>query len=264
MATTPRPRRNTGRRPPTTPEAASTTGHRLQPSDRPGLGKRLMEYFSLVTVGSFALSTVANQAVFNGWGLEFLQLATFADVTMSGLSLLIFTFPLAALLLVVWYIGELDGHWRWARRIALGFALFIFALSIWGIMRGQAREGASAAAAVSGILIVGFLTPAALRIRTARTPRAWIQVSIVAIFAAVTLFQIGSYTVQKYQVRGYGGPSPLYLLPEDTACAGRALWTGERAVVLDCGQDSAPGDIRVIFGQESGAYTTRKQPGQTL
>ncbi|NWM25214.1 hypothetical protein GY659_26315, partial [Escherichia coli] len=75
---------------------------------------------------------------FDRWGLNFLQLATFADVAMSGLSLLFFTIPLAIAFLAAWFVGGFRGRLRWLRRIALGLAGFVFVLGIWGLSRAQA------------------------------------------------------------------------------------------------------------------------------
>jgi hypothetical protein len=88
-------------------------------SARLRLGKGLTEYFSVVTAASLVLSILANQMVFDRWGLNFLQLATFTDVAMSGLSLLFFTIPLAIALLVAWFAGGLKGRFRWLARTAL-------------------------------------------------------------------------------------------------------------------------------------------------
>ncbi|NIJ63794.1 hypothetical protein FHR20_000725 [Sphingomonas leidyi] len=219
------------------------------------LGKRLTEYFSVVTAASFALSILANQAVFDRWGLNFLQLATFADVAMSGLSLLFFTIPLAIAFLAAWFVGGFQGRLRWLWRIALGLAGFVFVLGIWGLSRAQADQGAAAAASTGGVVIVGLLSQAALRVRRNRTARAGITAAATLALAAFTLFQTIAYTVQKYQVGGYSGTVPLYRMPAMPDCVGRVLWTGERAVVLDCDRKGDPQDIRVIFGQESGAYS---------
>ena len=219
------------------------------------LGKRLTEYFSVVTAASFALSILANQAVFDRWGLNFLQLATFADVAMSGLSLLFFTIPLAIAFLAAWFVGGFQGRLRWLWRIALGLAGFVFVLGIWGLSRTQADQGAAAAASTGGVVIMGLLSQAALRVRRNRTARAGITAAATLALAAFTLLQTIAYTVQKYQVSGYSGTVPLYRTPAMPDCVGRALWTGERAVVLDCDRKGDPQDIRVIFGQESGAYS---------
>lgn len=227
------------------------------------LGKRLTEYFSVVTAASFALSIVANQAVFDGWGLNFLQLATFADVVMSGLSLLLFTVPLAAALLAAWLVGGLRGRLAWLRRVALGIAGFVFVLGLWGLVRGQGEEGAAAAVSSGGIVLVGLLAKPALRFRRRRTLGAGMTAAVASLLAALTLFQTIAYTVQKYQIGGYSSRAQLYLTPGVADCAGRALWTGERAVVLDCQDRGGAQDIRVIFGQESGLYRAvrPRQPG---
>lgn len=218
------------------------------------IGRRLTEYFSIVTAGSFALSILANQAVFDRWGLNFLQLATFADVVMSGLSLLFFTIPLAVVFLAAWFAGGLRGRWRWPRRIALGLAVFVLALGLWGLSQGQAEEGAAAAVSTSGVVVVGLLSQAALRFRRRRTLGAGTMAVMTVLLALLTLFQTVAYTVQKYKISGYSGTEPLYLMPAAPDCIGRALWTGERALVLDCGRKGDPRGIRVIFGQGSGLY----------
>ncbi|MDF2383417.1 hypothetical protein JMG10_18195 [Nostoc ellipsosporum NOK] len=228
---------------------------------RIGLGKRLTEYFSVVTAASFALSILANQAVFDRWGLNFLQLATFADVAMSGLSLLFFTIPLAILFLAAWLVGGFESRLAWLKRIALGIAGLIFALGIWGLFRGQAEAGAAAAVSTSGVAIVGLLGQAALRFRRHRTPGAGVTAATTLALAGFTLFQTIAYTVQKYQVGGYSGDVPLYLMPAAPDCIGRALWTGERAAVLDCGGKGAPQDIRVVFGQDNRLYSTVRPRG---
>ena len=87
--------------------------------------------------------------------------------------------------------------------------------------------------------------------------------AVASLLAALTLFQTIAYTVQKYQIGGYSSRAQLYLTPGVADCAGRALWTGERAVVLDCQDRGGAQDIRVIFGQESGLYRAvrPRQPG---
>lgn len=227
---------------------------RLERPSSERLGKRLAEYFSIVTAASFALSILANQAVFDRWGLNFLQLATFADVVMSGLSLLFFTIPLAIALLAAWWVGGLTGWFRWASRLGLGIALFVFVLGITGLMRGQADEGAAAAVSAGGVVLVGLLGKSALRFRRRRTAVTGLASAVTVLIAAFTLFQTIAYTVQKYQVSGYGGATQLYLKPAAPDCAGRALWTGERAVVLDCGAEGGAQDTRVIFGQQDRMY----------
>lgn len=218
------------------------------------LGKRLTEYFSVVTAASFALSIVANQAVFDGWGLNFLQLATFADVVMSGLSLLLFTVPLAAAFLAAWLVGGFRGRLVWLKRVALAIAAFVFFLGFWGLVRGQGEVGAAAAVSSGGVVLVGLLGQPALRFRRRRTFGVDMTATVASLLAAVTLFQTIAYTVQKYQIGGYSSGAQLYLTPRAADCVGRALWTGERAVVLDCQDKGGTQDIRVIFGQESGLY----------
>lgn len=218
------------------------------------LAKRLTEYFSVVTAASFAVSIFANQAVFDRWGLNFLQLATVTDVVMSGLSLLFFTIPLAMALLAAWVIGGLRGRLRWFGRIALVIAALIFALGLWGLSQGEADQGAAAAVSSSGFVLVGLLGQPALRFHRERSLRAGIAAIAAAILAAVTLAQTGAYTVKRYEVRGYSADAQLYLQPAIPSCKGRALWVGERAVVLDCSERNARRDISIIFGQQDRLY----------
>lgn len=232
----------------TTPTSAPVTR-----SEGFQLAKRLTEYFSVVTAASFAVSIFANQAVFDRWGLNFLQLATVTDVVMSGLSLLFFTIPLAMALLAAWVIGGLRGRLRWFGRVALIIAALIFALGLWGLAHGEADQGAAAAAASSGFVLVGLLSQPALRFRKERSLRAGIAV-IAAVLAAVTLAQTVAYTVKRYEVRGYSADAQLYLQSATPYCKGRALWIGERAVVLDCSERSGPRSISVIFGQQDRLY----------
>lgn len=76
---------------------------------------------------------------------------------MSGLSLLLFTIPLAMTLLAAWFVGGLRGRLRWLARIALIIAALIFALDLWGLSQGEADQGAAAAASSSGFVLVGLL-----------------------------------------------------------------------------------------------------------
>lgn len=218
------------------------------------LAKRLTEYFSVVTAASFALSIFANQAVFDRWGLNFLQLATVTDVVMSGLSLLFFTIPLAMALLAAWVLGGLGGRWRWIGRIAFIIAALIFALGLLGLAQGEADQGAAAAVSSSGLVLVGLLCQPALRFRREKSLRAGIAAIAAALLAVVTLAQTVAYTVKRYEVRGYSADAQLYLQSAIPSCKGRALWVGERAVVLDCSERSAPRSISVIFGQQDRLY----------
>lgn len=218
------------------------------------LAKRLTEYFSVVTAVSFAVSIFANQAVFDRWGLNFLQLATVTDVVMSGLSLLFFTIPLAMALLAAWVIGGLGGRLRWFGRIALIIAALVFALGLWGLSQGEADQGAAAAVSSSGFVLVGLLGQPALRFHRKRSLRAGLAAIAAAVLAAVTLGQTVAYTVKRYEVRGYSADAQLYLQPAIPSCKGRALWVGERAVVLDCNERSGPLSISVIFGQQDRLY----------
>lgn len=218
------------------------------------LAKRLTEYFSVVTAASFAVSIFANQAVFDRWGLNFLQLATVTDVVMSGLSLLFFTIPLAMALLAAWVIGGLRGRLRWFGRVALVIAALVFALGLWGLAHGEADQGAAAAVSSSGFVLVGLLSQPALRFRKERRLRAGIAVIAAAVVAVVTLAQTVAYTVKRYEVRGYSAAAQLYLQSTIPYCKGRALWIGERAVVLDCSERSGSRSISVIFGQQDRLY----------
>ncbi len=242
-----------------TPSAVQTPDAPARPEGLQ-LGKRLTEYFSIVTAASFALSILANQAVFDRWGLNFLQLATVADVVMSGLSLLFFTIPLALALLAAWIVGGLRGRLRWFARIALIIATLIFALGLWGLSQGEADQGAAAAVSSSGFVLVGLLGQTALRFRKARNLRTVSATIAAALIAAVTLAQTIAYTVQRYEVRGYSGDAQLYLQSATPDCKGRALWTGEHAVVLDCGAPTGPRNIRIIFGQQDRLYSAVVPP----
>lgn len=173
---------------------------------------------------------------------------------MSGLSLLFFAIPLAMALLAAWVIGGFRGRLRWFGRIALIIAALVFALGLWGLSQGEADQGAAAAVSSSGFVLVGLLGQPALRFFRERSLRAGIAAIAAAILAAVTLGQTVAYTVKRYEARGYSADAQLYLQPAIPSCKGRALWVGERAVVLDCSERSGPRSISVIFGQQDRLY----------
>ncbi len=108
----------------------------------------------------------------------------------------------------------------------------------------------------SGVVITGLLGQAAWRFRRHRSLRGGVIAALTVALAGFTLAQIMEYTVQKYRVGGYAGSVPLYLTPAAPDCVARALWTGERAMVLDCGSRGDPRDIRIVFGQDNGLYST--------
>lgn len=157
-------------------------------------------------------------------------------------------------LLTAWVIGGLRGRLRWFGRIALIIAALIFALGLWGLSHGEADQGAAAAVSSSGFVLVGLFSQPALSFRKARTLRAGISVIAAAVLATVTLAQTVAYTVKRYEVRGYSADAQLYLQTSIPYCKGRALWIGERAVVLDCSERNAPRNISVIFGQQDRLY----------
>ena len=231
------------------------------------LARSAAELASLAAVLSFALSAWVNQRVFDSWGLNFLQIATLADVIMSGLHLLFWgLIPLLTILAVGFGMGRLRGRARWIKRavLALAAATLVLAISI-----SSVTEEAGSLAVAAGALLVGLLLPGALHARQHPSRGGRVRQFFVLALAIASLAGLVRSTILGVEEAGYGGRRALHsATPTIAGCSGHVLWSGERALVLSCAkqiENQIPTRVMVIHQPENWAFATDSttQPPQT-
>lgn len=223
---------------------------------------RRAERLTVLTGVAFVGSTLVNTLVFDVWGQTFLLIATPMDVLMSGLHLATLPVLLAA--------GFAAGYVCVVSRQNKTFALLLYiaALVLFGLILARLISYGPAVARlwwIGGFVgwscggWNGLESLQARQIAWGATAglSAHVQAAFDRIGRGVTygLFA-GSYLivagVMLWVAQEAGYPShPVRLSPKDTPadCAGRVLWIGERALLIDCGNYPAR-DVQVLYGPE--------------
>jgi|GEM_PF-6796703 len=223
---------------------------------------RKAERLTVMTALAFLASTLVNTLIFDRWGQTFLAIATPTDVVMSGLRLAI-TPAIMGLAYAGAYAGVLSRRtWGGANIFLL---LTVVGLGI--IVAGPVGYGPAVLRLWWATAILGWFTGGLVALgewsdrRALKEPpkgfwrgvarwfkNLWRRTQY-GVLIVVYLFFCGG-TVWITSEAGYF--SSLLRLHKDNMpanCAGRVLWTGERAVLIDCGQFPAH-DVQVLYGAD--------------
>lgn len=215
---------------------------------------------TLATVITFGLSVMVNALVFDAWGQTFLALATPADVLMSGLGLGLIPGMMAAAYfgarilvstrrseprawwalwwtLVTWCLvaAKIVGYgppaallW-WVVMMPAWVVGSLVSLADWRDQDGGGHDGV--------LRSIALMTRAGLR-------------GLASLALVLVLLAFSSGMIWAHSHVGYFA-WPLRLADSDTPpnCEGRVLWSGERAMLIDCGAPSAR-DVQVLYKLE--------------
>ena len=224
--------------------------------------KRAVEALSLLAAIAFLAAVALNQFLFNQWGLSFLQVASPADVVMTGVGSLLYLSPLVFIAAA----GALLGFASRRVRLLWWGLLLLECILIAGLAGVAAFNGSLTSPSGSGVtvlLILGLFPLAHLlthwrrrEMLARRGATAAIGSLVVASVLAVVVGQ-----VQDYSLDGVG-PQRIHLLqPAIPGCHGLVLWQGERATVVQCSYGAAAREnLRVLYNAQDLVITTADVP----
>ena len=223
---------------------------------------RKAERLTLLTGFAFFGSTVVNTLIFDVWGQTFLAIATPSDVLMSGLHLAILPAMMGAgyALCYAWVISRKT----WGRALATYLTTLILLCLV--VSRGVGY-GPSVLRLWYLVGLLGWLAGGMVAIsdrRDARpsddghfgllsklaalgreSSRRLVQAGLILtylVFSGAMVWVISEAGYFSYQQRLAEKQTPQ-------GCAGRVVWTGENAVLIDCGQFPVH-DVQVLYGVE--------------
>ncbi|ADG11453.1 hypothetical protein B7G68_15425 [Caulobacter segnis] len=223
---------------------------------------RKAERAALLTGLAFLASTLVNTLIFDVWGQNFLLIAAPADVLMSGLQ--VATMP--ALMAGGYAVGFI---WIASRRsklvavIAFFAALIVLWLVGWPIGYGPRVLRTWWLVALLGWLIgAGVALFFDQRWRAPRAPGSGLGARLTELahegvrrfvyggVGLIYLFFSGAMVWAVSEV-GYSN-QPVRLAPDEKleGCVGRVVWTGDRAILVDCGRPPAH-DVQVFYATDT-------------
>lgn len=207
---------------------------------------RAAEWLSIATAAAFALSILGNAIVFYSWGQTFLSIASPADVVMSGINLI-----LTSSFMVGGFFAARAAALA-TKGAVLGWAVF-WTLYVVALL-GTARLADYASDEIRlwwmtmalGMSVGPWAAMQELRALRPERDRAKWRVNIDnvlqqtgslvlrGLLLAAFLLYLGVWMYRTSAVGYFSQLTRLQTPPAD--CAGRVLWAGERAMVVDCGQ----------------------------
>ncbi|ADG11028.1 hypothetical protein B7G68_13170 [Caulobacter segnis] len=224
---------------------------------------RKAERLTVMTALGFLASTLVNSLIFDQWGQTFLAIATPTDVLMSGLRLAI-TPAMMGLAYACAYAGILS------RRTWFGANFFFLSsvIVLGMVIAGPVGYGPAILRLWWAVTVVGWFTGALVALgawtdrhanqdvvksglwrrlvslfkRLWRKGQDGVLLAAYLIFCGVTVWLTSEAGYSSGQVRLHPTQTP----PQ---CAGRVVWTGERAVVIDCGEFPAH-DVQVLYAPQ--------------
>lgn len=228
---------------------------------------RKAERLTVLTALGFLASTLVNSLIFDQWGQTFLAIATPTDVLMSGLRLAIAP-ALMGLGYAGAYAGTVSRRTWFGAHVFLVSSMFVLCVVIarpvgygpgilgfwWVLMVGGWFVGALVALAdwtdrhaeqdpVKHDRWRRWRRWLGLFKRLWRWGRDGALVAVYLIFCGVMVWLTSEAGYFSNAVRLDPTQSPA---PTPPQCAGRVIWTGERAVVIDCGKFPAH-DVQVLY-----------------
>jgi hypothetical protein len=231
---------------------------------------------------AFGGSTFINSVIFSQWGLSFTQIATPADVIMSGLSafttiialLLAFILPTTFLEIVRKRAGYrsmliISIYFTLAGGLGLLLPTF-YALAATRYLLPMPVTLRNVIDPPFVVFFYGFylaggyydLYSSEYRgLSSAMNKSLYRWVSILLFFTIGVLmlsWSVGSI-VSKYTNSGYQ-VQPIWLIDAPAGCEGRVLWLGERNIVLSCGRK--PGDAKIVVSAQTkpGSFLSGTMP----
>ena len=220
------------------------------------------QVFSLVSAASFAFGAITYQIAFSVWDINFLQIATPADVLMSGMDYLFRSvFSVGAVMLGARLASAGADIMVPKPKIYPFFyiAFTIIALNVVPILTWRLEE--LVPMAVVGIpasvmmfvvmttcmLLFGMILAVSVR-RFTGAAREWVS-GIVLV--GIVLGTIVPHSVAAAAV-GFSNP-PLLL--KASGCNGQVIWIGSRSVLLRCGT----GEVQVLHNAENLVLSVSRQ-----
>lgn len=215
------------------------------------LGAMVAQWLSALAGLSFAAAAIFNGWIFDGWGLNFLQIASAADVLNSGIDLF---FRLLAPAL-----GCTSG-WFAAR----GLIFLTQENEFWSsaIKKTAFLPGIISMLAAAYVVCGGVFSPLTFiyafsagyyysyDVAIGSTPRLFIFVFVIPLFIAIV--SLGFKNVS--EVSRYGFEPRRILVEAGYSCAGDVLWIGDRSIVVHC----KTGEVDVIYGGENVRMSMRQ------
>jgi hypothetical protein len=203
-----------------------------------------------------------NQFLFARWGLSFLQVASPADVVMTGVGSLLYLYPLVVFAAAGALLGFVSRRVR-----PLWWGLLLLECVLIGALAALVAFGGSVSSpsgrGVTVLLILG-LVPLAHAL-THRRRREMLArrgaTAAVGLVLAASLLAVVVAQITEQSVEGVG-PERIHLVqPAIPDCHGLVLWQGERATVVQCSYGKAAREnLRVLYNAQDLVITTAEVP----
>lgn len=204
------------------------------------------ELISLFGIVAFTAAVLFNNALFDHWGIEFLQVATATDVIMSGLHILVTFIPLlfwnfvgflSGLIFVLAWIG----HSKWQRVGVVLLALAALITAVNFVIRSTMSQ-ADAHSITQAVIMGMILYPAAVLVEkvvySGRAPGwfvQWIPVLSAASLMVPHIVQSVLIDLESEARYGLNGGRAYVVGPVIRNCVNPLLlWGGDKAVVVKC------------------------------
>jgi hypothetical protein len=227
-----------------------------------GWVKRAVEALSLLAALAFLAAVALNQFLFNQWGLSFLQVASPADVVMTGVGALLYLSPLVFIAAAGALLGLVT---RRVRPLWWGL-LLLECLVIVALAAAVAFRTSVTTPSGSGVtvLLILALVPLAHLLTHSRRREMLARrgaTAAVGSLLVASVLAVAAGQVQDYSLDGVG-PQRIHLLqPALPGCHGLVLWQGERATVVQCSYGRAAREnLRVLYNAQDLVITTADVP----
>lgn len=203
---------------------------------------------TLLTSMMFVLGFAVNSIVFSTWGISFAQFATAWDVLVGGLQI------------GGMFLSVIIGYW-----IIVPFRRFspvsLLAYMLTGVLAISVLflAAESIIARDTALLVVMLLAGmAAGSIDFHRYKKKWQRNALISIsIFQFTIFSGLSLFVQISSASEHGYSWPNVVTIDEAGCnAARALWVGERAIVIRC----MDGQVRVLRDSDGATFVVRVDP----